>query len=961
MQIAAQTAPVTIRGAQVPGGLVVPALVQVDTRRLPPAARWRPGDPVIEVPRRVLIGRDRNLRPQPRGFGFDSLVDQPQAALRGGSGIETTLINQSGGGFNGAVTADPSGDVGIDFYLQMIAVGGPGSEVLIINKNSGAQEGAFSTTSLTAGSGTSCGDATSNPQVLFDQSAAGGQGRWVLSEITNSSICMYISQTSDPTGGGWFIYEFSAVSGGLPDYLRLGVWPDAYYASSNELFEGARPAYAFDRGNMLLGNPARPFQAISYATFTGFPFQLLQPADFDGGLAPPAGAPGILLRHNDDESHAPGCAVGGQDCLELWEFTVDFDNAANSSLSGPAQLAIAEFDSNLCGLTSFACVSQPDSSVLLDPVREPVMWRAQYRNFGNSQQLTGSFVTDVDGNDRHGVRWFVLERPPGVASGSWSLQQEGTHSPDATNRWMSSVALDGSGNLVVGFNASADATGVFPGIRYAGRLRDDPAGSLSQGEFSVIEGSAPSTTNRYGAYSALVVDPVDDCTFWYTAQYNPGADWDTRIASFQFSDCGEPGFALGGSPLTQQVCSPGSLQPVNLNTTSIAGFTNPISLALSGAPGGVTANFMPNPVIPGNSSQAQITLPPGLSAGMLSFDIRGTASGASPDSVALNLDVFNSVPAAPSLQVPADGALDVDIPVMLSWSAVPQAGSYFVEVATDPGFSTVVYSASEAANTHRINFALESLTEYFWRVTANNPCGDSTGSAVFSFTTELVPPILLVDDDDNDPDVRAFYAATLTALEFDFEVFDTGNSDIEPDALELSAYGAVVWFTGGEFGGFAGPGGGAEAALGEYLDNGGCLLISSQDYFLDRGPPPTAFMTDFLGLGSTSGSDDGDYLNVSGGPGSIFAGLGPYPLDYTQPGLVDVSDNLVAADGAQLALLGNNGNGAAVARTVFNSAYLGFPLEALNAANRQSLLRVFFNGCAGLFGEVFFRDGFEAP
>lgn len=950
------------QGADVIGGFVVPAIIQVDTARLLATKQWQPGDPVVEIPRRVLHDRNQPVsQPEPRGFGFDPLAQAQQNndSVRGGSGIETTIINQPGAAFNGMVAADPVGDVGINFYVQMVSAPGPGSDVLILNKNTGMQAAAFSTSSLAAGSGTGCVDETINPLVLFDQSAAGGQGRWLLVEITDNSICVYVSQTTDPTAGSWFIYEFISASSGLPDYFKFGIWPDAYYGSANELFDLQRPGYAFDRVNMLLGNPARPTQVFSYDDLSGFPFELLQTADFDGELPPPNGAPGILLRHNDDESHDEDCAMAGQDCVELWEFSVDFNNSVNSTFIGPQQIAVAEFDSNLCGLTSFACVSQPGSAVLLDPVREPVMWRAQYLNFGDSQQIVGSFVTDVDGNDRHGVRWFILERPAGVTSGGWTLQQEGTFSPDATNRWMSSVATDFLGNLVIGYNVSGSDTNVFPGIRYAGRLSTDPSGVLPQSEFSVVEGSSPNATNRYGAYSALTVDPVDNCTFWYTGQYNPDSNWQTQIASFQFDSCGAPGFILGGTPVNQQVCSPGDLQDITVNAASIGGFTNPVTLTLNGAPGGTAASFTPNPVTPGNSSLAQISLGAGVPPGMTSFQIRGTATAANPDTLTLSLQVFNNTPAAPQLQVPGNTAVEVDLPVLLSWSASAQSNGFFIELATDSAFSDIIYTANESASSHLVNMALDALTTYFWRVSANNPCGSSTASTAFSFTTRQIPQVLLVDDDDNNPDTRAFYTSVLNELAVDFEVFDTNNSDAEPTALELSGHNAVVWFTGGEFGGAAGPGGAGEVALADFVSNNGCLLVSSQDYFLDRGPPPTPFMADVLGLGGASASDEGDYVTVSGAPGSIFAGLGPYILDYVNAGLSDVSDDMAPDSGAQLSFIGNNGNGAAVGRANLNTLYLGFPLEALDDVDREQLVQAFFDQCMGLSFETFFRDGFE--
>ena len=91
--------------------------------------------------------------------------------------------------------------------------------------------------------------------------------------------------------------------------------------------------------------------------------------------------------------------------------------------------------------------------------------------------------------------------------------------------------------------------------RYAGRLTTDPPNQLLQGEATLITGSGSQTVffggrARWGDYSGLTVDPVDDCTFWYTTEYYvapdeqtcsfPGACWQTRIGSFKFPSCTPP-------------------------------------------------------------------------------------------------------------------------------------------------------------------------------------------------------------------------------------------------------------------------------------------------------------------------------------------------------------------------------------------------------------------------------------
>jgi hypothetical protein len=190
-------------------------------------------------------------------------------------------------------------------------------------------------------------------------------------------------------------------------------------------------------------------------------------------------------------------------------------------------IPVAEFDSDLCGLTSFSCIPQKGSSIRLDPLREIIMNHLQYRNFGTYETLVGSFVTDVDGHDHAGVRWFELRKTPNE---SWRVHQEGTYAPDSEHRWMSSIAMDSKGNIALAYSVSSLTT--FPGLRYAGRLASDPMGTLPRGEHTLVAGSAANASNRYGDYAALTVDGDD--VFWFTGQYNKTGQWSTRIGSFKF-------------------------------------------------------------------------------------------------------------------------------------------------------------------------------------------------------------------------------------------------------------------------------------------------------------------------------------------------------------------------------------------------------------------------------------------
>jgi len=162
-----------------------------------------------------------------------------------------------------------------------------------------------------------------------------------------------------------------------------------------------------------------------------------------------------------------------------------------------------------------------------------------YRNFGTHESLvTNQSVEAVTGIA--GVRWWEIRSP----NSSPTIFQEGTYAPDNVNRWMGSLAADRQGNMLLGFSVS-DATSIFPGIRYTGRLATDPLGTMPQGEGTMIAGggSQGSAGNRWGDYSAMTVDPTDDCTLWYTTEYYASSStstWSTRISSVKFPTCTAP-------------------------------------------------------------------------------------------------------------------------------------------------------------------------------------------------------------------------------------------------------------------------------------------------------------------------------------------------------------------------------------------------------------------------------------
>ena len=125
----------------------------------------------------------------------------------------------------------------------------------------------------------------------------------------------------------------------------------------------------------------------------------------------------------------------------------------------------------------------------------------------------------------------------GVTTGPVTVFQESTYAPgDGVWRWMGSIAMDKKGNMALGLSASN--ANIHPQIRYVGRLATDPINTLS-GEMHLLDGagSQQDTVNRWGDYSAMAIDQVDQHTFWYTTEYydtTSSFNWRTRIGNFHF-------------------------------------------------------------------------------------------------------------------------------------------------------------------------------------------------------------------------------------------------------------------------------------------------------------------------------------------------------------------------------------------------------------------------------------------
>ena len=338
-----------------------------------------------------------------------------------------------------------------------------------------------------------------------------------------------MSQTSDPTGN-WYRYSYTWPSTYMPDYPKLGLWPDGYYLTVNQFsqvgsWRGAGVA-AFERSKMLTGATAQTIYYNLYSYNSAYGGML--PADWEGTTQPPSGAPCPYMEWDDSTWIAPS------DALRIWNFHVDWTTPANSyfgsSLAPNYTLATADVNPSICA--SSPCIDQPGTAQNLDEISDRLMFRLQYRNFPTYQAMVTNHTVSI-GSNNAGIHWYELRN---TGSG-WTIYQQGTYGPAGASRWMGSIAMDQSGNMALGFSISSSS--IYPSIRYVGRLAADTLGTMPQSETTLVTGAGYQSDSyaRWGDYSSMQIDPSDGCTFWYTQEYAAASgsyNWYTRIGAFTF-------------------------------------------------------------------------------------------------------------------------------------------------------------------------------------------------------------------------------------------------------------------------------------------------------------------------------------------------------------------------------------------------------------------------------------------
>lgn len=170
-------------------------------------------------------------------------------------------------------------------------------------------------------------------------------------------------------------------------------------------------------------------------------------------------------------------------------------------------------------------------------------------------------------------------------------------------------------------------------------------------------------------------------------------------------------------------------------------FTPPVTLngSVTGATG-TSVSFTPNPVTGTLPQIADMTVTTSGSTALGSYSVSINGTGGASASITTTLNVYTQNAAAPTLNTPTNGATNVNNPPSFTWNSSAQAITYTLQIDDDSDFSSIEYEIVTSGTSHNIPVTqpLDYLTQYYWRVVANNVCG-STPSATFSFTTMMEP------------------------------------------------------------------------------------------------------------------------------------------------------------------------------------------------------------------------------
>lgn len=339
-----------------------------------------------------------------------------------------------------------------------------------------------------------------DPRLLYDASG----GRWIASiganpSSANAALLLAVSQTDDPTGD-WSLFEIRVGAEGFwADYPALGYNRDWIALSANllELPPGGgyvkTALYAFDKAGLYQNGEAR------YTAFSDSETELTPVTDLEGNSGAFyfaqvfAGASGGRIRIG-----ALRGPVGGE-----------------SFAAGAKEIALPEGWSGT-SLSGGDFGPQSGSWLKMD-TGDGRLQNCVLR--GGTAWCAHTIFLPAAAPTRSSIQWFAVEPAEGTLMQSGRLDD-----PAAKNFYaFPSITVNRNGDVLIGYTRFTAAD--YPSAGFAFRAGTDRAGTLQTG-FIAKAGEAPyvgrgadESSNRWGDFSATVVDPLDGVTFWSIQEY----------------------------------------------------------------------------------------------------------------------------------------------------------------------------------------------------------------------------------------------------------------------------------------------------------------------------------------------------------------------------------------------------------------------------------------------------------
>ncbi|MBC7446723.1 MAG: T9SS type A sorting domain-containing protein [Hymenobacteraceae bacterium] len=304
---------------------------------------------------------------------------------------------------------------------------------------------------------------------------------------------------------------------------------------------------------------------------------------------------------------------------------------------------------------------------------------------------------------------FVVQAPNGPGGPQWYVDSPATVTWDVANTTAAPVSCD-----TVDIILSRDG-----GLTYTDTLAANVPNSGSA-TFTVPTTVLPTTSAR------VMVHAHDNFFF------------DISNASFSILEPQAPDYALSVTPTGNAVACPDAPVAFTVDVASISSYTTPVDLTVAGLPTGATGLFAATTVTPGSAGNTlTVTAPAGTTPGTYPLTVTG-AAGPNVKTASVTLTIGAQLTAATTLVGPADAATAQALAPVFTWTPVPEARTYTLELSSDAIFTAplLLTVPNLTVTTYALTgVTLTDATTYYWRVRGESVCGPGPASAVFSFST----------------------------------------------------------------------------------------------------------------------------------------------------------------------------------------------------------------------------------